>query len=438
VTHALLLARSLEQRGGKVFVDVDAIPPGVDFVDYVAEHIESSDVMVVLIGPNWLNVTGHSGGRRIDDPADQVRVEVETALQRDMPLFPVLVGGALMPRPHDLPASLQRLARMNAVELREIDWDQGVDQLWRALPGANSPKPAPAPTSVAFPSRFTDRWFAQNVAGLGTEEMRALLEELRRRNWQDWEIEKRVLIHRDRNGTDEPSAEPQVSPQRPPGERPPSSEAATLALDDSDEIAIATEVAAGELTVVESVHGRPPRERDLAEALGRALGNARVERRWDVPHWSPQPGNIDVWTSDWRGRPKVLIETKLKDGNDIYESLWDLIKLLCLDTLDHVEATYLVVGTTVRNWEKPVAFADVFRDGRYDLVGIIEDYPDWWRWCLEGGRARPLRMPAEVDVVVVARIAFALHGVPWELRAARISSGESWVECADGWPLAHT
>ncbi len=202
-----------------------------------------------------------------------------------------------------------------------------------------------------------------------------------------------------------------------------------------DEVGEATVRAAEELAEFDEARGPAPRERDLAQALGRHLGNAVVERRWAVPDWDPQPGNIDVWTTDWRGRPRVAIETKLKDGNDVYESLWDLIKLLSLATLEHVEATYLVVGTTIRNWEKPVAFAEFFADGRYELVSAIERNPDWWRWCLEGGRARPLRMPIEVDVRLVARSSLLLASAPWELRAVAVAAGGEWVACQDGWPI---
>lgn len=433
MTHALLLARTLEQRAGaRVFVDVDQIPPGVDFVDYVAEHIESSDAMIVLIGDQWLTITDDSGERRLDDQADQVRIEVTTALERGIPIFPVLVKDARMPRAAELPGDLSPLARRNAVALRESDWDRGADRLAEVLPGA-APSPVAAPVSVAveFPSRFTDRWFADHVDQLSDDEIGALLNELHRRNWQDWEIDKRVLVHRQGERGD---AAAQNSPRL---EAVSDSNAATpprvdVATDDA--VAQATVLAARELVALEQQQGRPPRERDLAAALGRHLQSSVVERRWPVPDWDPPPGNIDVWTTDWQGRPSTAIETKLKDGNLIYESLWDLIKLLSLATLEHVEATYLVVGTTVRNWDKPVAFAEFFNEGRYDLMSAIERHPDWWRWCLEGGRARPLRMPTMVDVGLVARIEVTLASTRWELRAAAVTAAGEWVGCEDGWP----
>jgi len=433
MTHALLLARTLEQRAGaKVFVDVDQIPPGVDFVDYVAEHIESSDAMIVLIGDCWLTITDDSGARRLDDPADQVRVEVETGLTRGIPLFPVLVKGARMPQVSELPTDVAPLARRNALVLRESDWDRGVDRLAEALPGgAPSTAPVVAATGTSFPSRFTNRWFAEHVAGLSEADLEALLAELRRRNWQDWEIDKRVLVHRGRERSVSPASTPEDT------RAPAAAAGATPEVDGAteDEVGEATVRAAEELAVFDEAQGRAPRERDLAQALGRHLGNAVVERRWPIPDWDPQPGNIDVWTTDGHGRPRTAIETKLKDGNDVYESLWDLIKLVCLGTLGHVEDTYLVVGTTIRNWEKPVAFAEFFADGRYDLVSAIERNPDWWRWCLEGGRARPLRMPTTVDVRLVAQVSLLLANTPWELRAVAVAASGGWVACEGGWPI---
>lgn len=428
MTHALLLARTLEQRASaRVFVDVDSIPPGVEFRDYVAEHIASSDAMIVMIGDQWLETLGEDGTRRIDHADDQVRLEVRSAIEREMPLFPVLVEGARMPRADELPSDLEPLAWRNAVELRESDWDRCVDRLADGLPG-DRVGGADRDTLVVrdameFPARFTDRWFAEQVGALDETSYSALLSELKRRNWEDWEIEKRVAIHRAGAGEQESIAAPVEEPIK-------------VSAAEDDPIGGKTFELAEALMAFERELGRGPRERDMADALGRLLGSARVERKLDVPAWDPQPGAVDVWTADWLGRPQLVVETKLKDGNDIYECIWDLVKVLCLGELKSVEGAYLVVGSTVRSWEKPVAFAEFFSDQSYPLVERIAANPVWWEWCLEGGRARPLEMPEIVaaDVVGVSRL--WLEGREWELRAVRVLPEGSWLPCRNGWPLS--
>ncbi|MEP7292640.1 MAG: toll/interleukin-1 receptor domain-containing protein, partial [Chloroflexota bacterium] len=103
-----------------VFKDVDNIPPGRDFRGVLREATAECQVMLVVIGPNWVNVTDANGNRRLDDPNDFVRIEVETGLQRDgILVIPVLVEGAAMPPPNQLPISLQELAYNNAFTIHD-------------------------------------------------------------------------------------------------------------------------------------------------------------------------------------------------------------------------------------------------------------------------------------------------------------------------------
>jgi hypothetical protein len=101
----------------RVFMDVDSIEPGLDFSDAIQQAVGSSDVLLALIGREWLTATDEDGRRRLDDPDDIVRLEVEAALERSIRVIPLLAEGATMPRRQDLPDSLAGLVRRNAVRL---------------------------------------------------------------------------------------------------------------------------------------------------------------------------------------------------------------------------------------------------------------------------------------------------------------------------------
>jgi TIR domain len=107
----------------RVFRDVDSIQPGDDFVEDIMTAVGSCAVLLAVIGVRWLAVTGEDGRRRIDDPEDFVRLEIEAALARNVRVIPVLVDGARMPSAADLPASLQGLARRQALELSPANFD---------------------------------------------------------------------------------------------------------------------------------------------------------------------------------------------------------------------------------------------------------------------------------------------------------------------------
>ena len=102
----------------EIFMDVDNIPPGVDFVDHLSQQVAKCETILVVIGPQWLSIENDQGVRRLDDPEDFVRVEIEAALERNVPVVPVLLDGTPMPRADQLPVSLKPFARRNALELR--------------------------------------------------------------------------------------------------------------------------------------------------------------------------------------------------------------------------------------------------------------------------------------------------------------------------------
>ncbi len=118
---------------GKVFRDVASLEPGVEWHEAIARVLGQADVCIVVIGKDWVTITDANGRRRLDDPRDTVRQEVATALQRQMRVFPVLVGGAQMPAEEDIPPELQGLCRRNALHITEQDWDEDYAKLLRAI-----------------------------------------------------------------------------------------------------------------------------------------------------------------------------------------------------------------------------------------------------------------------------------------------------------------
>jgi hypothetical protein len=112
-----------------IFMDVEGLDPGVDFVEALNEAVSSCDVLIVLIGPQWLAAKDEDGLHRLNNPEDFVRLEIIAALQRDILVIPVLVQGAKMPNRRDLPAALQHLARINATEIRHEHFNADADRL---------------------------------------------------------------------------------------------------------------------------------------------------------------------------------------------------------------------------------------------------------------------------------------------------------------------
>jgi TonB family protein len=147
--HAGRLFDALSDHfAGRLFMDVDTLEPGVDFVEAIEQAVGSCEVLIVVIGREWLTVKDAAGQRRLDDPADFVRLELETALERKIRVIPVLVQDAPMPRPEELPPSLARLARRNAIEISDARWAYDVERLARTIQSILKEKDvaAPAPT----------------------------------------------------------------------------------------------------------------------------------------------------------------------------------------------------------------------------------------------------------------------------------------------------
>ncbi len=152
-----------------IFKDVDSIPLGRDFRRILHDAVARCDALLVVIGPRWLNETDAEGRRRVDDPGDYVRIEIETALTRDVPVIPLLVDGAPFPRREDLPPSLQDLVYRHGTLVRpDPDFRHDMGRLIKALreivpvvsgtapteavqgPGPDSVKVVEAPTEAMY------------------------------------------------------------------------------------------------------------------------------------------------------------------------------------------------------------------------------------------------------------------------------------------------
>jgi hypothetical protein len=133
--HAGRLYDALAGRFGpdNVFMDVDTIGLGSDFAAVIEGAVKQCDVLIALIGSRWLNAAGEDGRRRLDDPDDFVRLELESALASDLSVIPVTVQDAVFPDPNDLPTSLAPLARRQGIELRDTAWHDDTNRLIRRL-----------------------------------------------------------------------------------------------------------------------------------------------------------------------------------------------------------------------------------------------------------------------------------------------------------------
>jgi hypothetical protein len=119
--------------GDILFMDVDGIPLGVNFVERLSEEIATCNVLLAVIGHEWLNIRDQSGARRLDNPTDFVRVEIATALRRSIPLIPILLDGTKLPQRDQLPEDLRELTIRNGLDLRHASFHVDVGRLIHEL-----------------------------------------------------------------------------------------------------------------------------------------------------------------------------------------------------------------------------------------------------------------------------------------------------------------
>jgi formylglycine-generating enzyme required for sulfatase activity len=151
--------RLIQQFGrGTVFKDVDSMPFGVDFRVHLDAQVAKCEVFLAVIGRDWLKKRGSKGKSRLEDPGDFVRIEVESALKRQIPVIPVLVSGAAIPSADRLPNSLRDLSYRNGLVVRpdpdfHRDMDRLIDFLTQEIEGLVHQKAEP---SVAVVNKLVD------------------------------------------------------------------------------------------------------------------------------------------------------------------------------------------------------------------------------------------------------------------------------------------
>jgi formylglycine-generating enzyme required for sulfatase activity len=170
--HAGRVHDRLVQAFGRdlLFMDVDAIPLGVDFIKVLREEVAKCDVLLAVIGTHWLDARDEEGKRRLDSINDFVRIEIATALQRGIPVIPILLDGAKIPKVQRLPKDLEGLAARNGLDVRHASFHQDMDRLIAGLKGASiqsdTPNALSRATSRAPGSRVTrPRWVAIGLVG---------------------------------------------------------------------------------------------------------------------------------------------------------------------------------------------------------------------------------------------------------------------------------
>ena len=157
--EARALFNDLVARLGRdsVFMDVDSIATGRDFRIVLQKVLESSNIMLVLIDNDWAGIKDERGRTRLENPDDYVRLEVQTALKRDIVVIPVLVKAARMPAAEQLPAEIRDLIYRSGFELSHSRWESdvremvrrlGLDLLERAPIGPEEERPKSSPRSL--------------------------------------------------------------------------------------------------------------------------------------------------------------------------------------------------------------------------------------------------------------------------------------------------
>jgi tetratricopeptide (TPR) repeat protein len=202
-TQALFARLEQAFPSDQLFMDVDNIPPGEDFVRMLDTQVAQCDALLAVIGKGWLNATDENGNRRLDDPNDFVRIEIESALKQGKRVIPILVNDARMPRPDDLPESVRPLTRRNAVRLTHERFRADAQGLVKAL--QRNLEEAEALRAQA------DRERKQEEEAARLRSLEQLQAEARRRTDEDARRKQADVEARGRTETDTLGAKPEVT-----------------------------------------------------------------------------------------------------------------------------------------------------------------------------------------------------------------------------------
>src|SRR5215469_3598031 len=146
-----LMPRLVEEFGSaQIYRDLDSNLPGFDFTEAIRAALDASAVVLVVIGPRWAAVTDKTGRRRLDDPSDFTRREIEQALRDHKLVIPVLVDSAGMPQADEIPDSLRPLITRHAFQLRSTDWYSDAERLMDLL-GRSGVRPSPTEEDAERP-----------------------------------------------------------------------------------------------------------------------------------------------------------------------------------------------------------------------------------------------------------------------------------------------
>jgi hypothetical protein len=158
--YAGRLFDNLAERFGRerVFMDIETLEPGMDFVAGIDRAIESCGAVIAMIGPNWVKAQDVEGHRRLDNPHDFIRLEITSALTRNVRVIPVLVHNASMPSEQELPEPLRPLCRLQASEISDNRWEFDVRRLADVLEpliAENEESPTAGPSAAKTPAAET-------------------------------------------------------------------------------------------------------------------------------------------------------------------------------------------------------------------------------------------------------------------------------------------
>lgn len=147
-----------------IFIDIDHIPLGVDFVDFLDKKVSECGALIAVIGPNWLEARDPiTGNRRLDDPNDSVRIEIASALKRDIPVIPFLLDGTQMPKSSDLPEDIASLARRHGIHVQFLSFEADVERMARVLRIGEQPTSPSVSETSSRPAKKIDEAVDPNM-----------------------------------------------------------------------------------------------------------------------------------------------------------------------------------------------------------------------------------------------------------------------------------